>query len=258
VDSFLLRHSEELNETTSSPQENTRLEVPREFLRKTLRRMKDAVKGCVRDLVFNLDEVGVSDWEDRKSKRVVVPAALNGQTIHHGINRNLKHITVVTCVAASGEYLIPYIVTSQDSSALRPDLQARGIEFHRHLEIVPSQKPYVNGKTFANYIKTVFIPYVAKVRRERDIEQEEAALLMDNCPCHVTSEVTTLLTQARVRVITFAPHTTHIFQLLDVTLFEMFKRAGKYSLPFEDLNSTSQFIYNLLINFLKTMTPVNI
>jgi hypothetical protein len=184
VDSFLLRYSDELETTTNSAQENSRLEVPQEFLRETLRCMNDAVQDCLRDLVLDLDEVGVSDWEDRKSKQVVVSAAFNDQTIHHGINRNLKHITIVTYVISSGEYLMPYIVTSQDFSALRLELQKRGIEFHKHLEIVPSQKLYANGKTFASYIETVFLPHVAKVRGERKIEEEEAALLMDNSTLH--------------------------------------------------------------------------
>jgi hypothetical protein len=101
VDSFLLRHSEELKETRSRPQENSYLKIPREFLSETFRWMKDAIQGCVRDLGFNLDEVVASDMENWKSKRVIIPAAPNGQTIHHGINRNLKHVTVVTCLAAS-------------------------------------------------------------------------------------------------------------------------------------------------------------
>jgi hypothetical protein len=104
----------------------------------------------------------------------------------------------------------------------------------------------------------VFLQYGAQVRCEREIKEEEAALLMDNCACYVTSEVMTLITQVKVHVIIFAPHTTNIFQLLDFTLFSVFKRAEKYSLPFDDLNSPSHFIYNLLINFLKTMTPPDI
>jgi hypothetical protein len=193
-----------------------------------------------------------------KSNRVIVQAALNDQTINHGINRNLKDITVVTCVEASGEYLIQYVVTSQDSSAFQFELQKLGIEFHGHLEIVPSQKPSVNGKTFVSHIRTVILPYVAKIRREIEIEDEEAAVLMDNCQCHVTSEVMTLLTQPKVRVITFALPITNIFQMLDFTLFKVFKRVGKYNLPFDNLNSTSHFISNLLINFLKERTPPNI
>jgi hypothetical protein len=34
--------------------------------------MAGVVQGCIHDLVFNLDEIGVSEWEDRKSKKVVV------------------------------------------------------------------------------------------------------------------------------------------------------------------------------------------
>jgi hypothetical protein len=119
-------------------------------------------------------------------------------------------------VAVSGEHLIPYLITSQDSPALQDDLKHRGIEFGRHLIIKGSQKAYVNSKTFSEYVKSVFIPYVTKVRREREIELEEAVLLMDNCPSHITKEVIDMFTAAKVRVVTFAPYTTDIFQLLEV------------------------------------------
>jgi hypothetical protein len=38
----------------------------------------------VAELVFNLDEGGISDWEDRKkkTKTVIVPATMVGQTMH--------------------------------------------------------------------------------------------------------------------------------------------------------------------------------
>jgi hypothetical protein len=67
---------------------------------------------CVCDLAFNRDEVAVSEWEDRKSKKIIVPIAMGSQTIHHGVNRNAKQIAVTTCVAASGEHAIPYTTTS--------------------------------------------------------------------------------------------------------------------------------------------------
>jgi hypothetical protein len=37
-----------------------------------------------------------------------------------------------------------------------------------------------------------------------------------------------LLGSARVLVVAFAPHTAKIVQLLDLTLFGIFKRDGKY------------------------------
>jgi hypothetical protein len=65
---------------------------------------------------------------------------------------------------------------------------------------------------------------------------------MDKCPSHFTKEVIDMLAAASVRIVTFAPHTTHVFQLLDWTLFDSFKRVGKYQLLFPDVNSMSRFI----------------
>jgi hypothetical protein len=51
------------------------------FLVETLRRMEEVDNGLVCDLVVNLGEAAASEWENRKRKRVVVPASLRGRTI---------------------------------------------------------------------------------------------------------------------------------------------------------------------------------
>jgi hypothetical protein len=43
-----------------------------------------------------------------------------------------------------------------------------------------------------------------------------------------------ILTTARGRVVTFAPHTKHDFHILDLTSFWTFKRVAKYHLSFYD------------------------
>jgi hypothetical protein len=69
IDSFISRQADELTEKKSSPQEEARLQVPRVFLEETIWTMHETIKGRPSELVFNLGEVGISDWEDRKSKR---------------------------------------------------------------------------------------------------------------------------------------------------------------------------------------------
>jgi hypothetical protein len=54
--------------------------------------MQEAVNDSPSDLGFNLGEVGISDWEDCKSKKVVVSVAFAGQAVHHGTSRNLKRL----------------------------------------------------------------------------------------------------------------------------------------------------------------------
>jgi hypothetical protein len=220
--------------------------------------MEQAVQGIVRDQVFNLDDVGVSEWEDRKPKRVVITTSLSGQIIHHGVNRNLKYVTVVICMAVSEKHLIPYLITFQDLPALQDDSKHHAIEFGRHLIIKGNQKADVNSKTFAEYVKSVFISCVTKVRRERRIEPEESVSLIDNHPSHITKQVIDMLTTARVRIKTFVPNTTHIFQILDLMLFGSFKKVGKCQLPFAAINSTSPFIYRIYMDFKKALTDANI
>jgi hypothetical protein len=61
VDSFILRNRDELAETKSKPREDARLEVLRIFLNETLGCLGEYVREMKAELVFNLDEVGVSE-----------------------------------------------------------------------------------------------------------------------------------------------------------------------------------------------------
>jgi hypothetical protein len=142
----MLRHSAELIEKKSSPQEEPRLQVPRIFLEKTIWNMHETLQGCPADLVLNLDENGISDWEDRKPKKVVVPITASAHNVHHRISRNLKRISIVTCIFTGGACLTPYLVPSHDSAALHRDLEATGMQIGKHLILKQRVKPYINAE----------------------------------------------------------------------------------------------------------------
>ena len=89
--------------------------------------MKEAVHPRHAELVLNLDEQGISDWEDRKSKWVVIPILAEHQPVHHGVSWNLKHLSVVTCMSAGGQCLMPYMVTSQTSQPVCCYLSTTGL-----------------------------------------------------------------------------------------------------------------------------------
>jgi hypothetical protein len=61
VDLFILHHRDDLTETKSTSQEETRLEVPRAFLDETMCCLREYVQGMKADLVINLNEVGMSE-----------------------------------------------------------------------------------------------------------------------------------------------------------------------------------------------------
>jgi glutamine cyclotransferase len=62
-----------LLQAKSSPPEEQRLQVPRVFLQRTVQNLNEYeyIQGCTAELVFNLDEIGISDWENRKARKVV-------------------------------------------------------------------------------------------------------------------------------------------------------------------------------------------
>jgi phosphopantothenoylcysteine synthetase/decarboxylase len=118
-----------------------------------------------------------------------------------------------------------------------------------------NRKPYVNTETFLDHIEIVFFPNLIELRTLDEFAEEFAVLLMDNCSSHVTGYAIALLTKARVRVITLAPHTTKIFQILDVTLL---KRHLRYELPFEDQKATVKSIMKVYHDFKPTILEPNI
>jgi hypothetical protein len=224
--------------------------------------MKEAIECRPSDLVFNVDEVGVCEWEDRKTKMVMVMVMVQStaatQTIHHRISRNVKHLSIIACISASGACLVPYIVSSQATGAVQQKLTDTGLRFGRDLIMTQREKAYINGTIFANYIRNVFLPHLLRVCTQENLLDEEAVRLMDNCLAHMTDEVLGLLNEAQVRIVTFAPHTTRLFQILDLTLFGVFKRRGHDHLPFQNDQGTAVFIRKVYHDFRATMFDTNI
>jgi hypothetical protein len=100
------------------------------------------------ELVFNLDEIGMSEWDNRKEKKVIIPATMDGQTIHHRASRNVRHISIITYITAVGESMTPYTVASQDSDAIGKRLMSRGVRLGVSSVLQHRSKPYVSGKFF--------------------------------------------------------------------------------------------------------------
>jgi hypothetical protein len=88
VDSFLSRHDNDIFETKSSPQENQRLEVPRAFLEAGIEDTKTQIQNARAELVFNLGEIGISEWEDRIERKVMILSPMRDEKISMGFAGN--------------------------------------------------------------------------------------------------------------------------------------------------------------------------
>jgi hypothetical protein len=100
------------------------------------------------------------------------------------------------CVAASGNHVIPSVIASRDSENLQQGLRTKEVESASHLTVKKSQKADVNGKPFAEDVKSTFVPYVMKVHADGSMQAQEAVISMDNCLSHITGDIIDLFTAA--------------------------------------------------------------
>jgi hypothetical protein len=66
------------------------------------------------------------------------------------------------------------------------------------------------------------------------------------------------LTERRVGIIRFAPHTIQIFQVFDVTLFAVLKWHARCDLPFGDEEVTDKFLMKAYSEFKQRTVDFNI
>jgi hypothetical protein len=148
--------------------------------------------------------MGGSGW--KKSDRSIG----HGRTKDfYGIHRELKHISVVTCISAGGDHMISFLVSSQAGDAIIRKLKTERFRIGIDMILKKRDKSYMNAVLFHEYISTVPLPHIARVRSNRGFEHEPAVVLMDNCPVHMHDDTLQELIAHRVKVVTFPPHGVH-------------------------------------------------
>jgi hypothetical protein len=81
---------------------------------------------------------------------------------------------------------------------------------------------------------------------------------MDNCSVHVQGETLQTLADHRVKVLTFPPHITHIFQSLDLSPFGNFKKRVNYRLPLGTDETTPGLIRRIFHMMKQTLAEHNV
>jgi hypothetical protein len=222
---FLERNASRVCRSVVSPQEQTRLQVPRLFLEQYIKIIKEWIPLVPAELIFNIDECGFSDWEERKAKPVLIPSRVRNATLHYPIDRRIRHQTLICCITAAGDAYCPLLMSADRSVRQVFDLGVRdGID----LKIEIAASPYVTQELFNTYIDEVVISVAVANRELAGCSGKPAILLRDNCSAHCCDDVLKKLARHGIHVITYPPHTSHIFQVLDVLLFGVLKRGKKY------------------------------
>jgi hypothetical protein len=171
------------------------------------------------DVIFNLDEMGVPEWEDGESESVIIPMDLKGRLIRHEARRAINHLTMLACVAANGDALRVVIVSSLK---ILDDIYHSGRRVGSNFVVGRNGKFYVDTPLFEGFIRHRFILYITS-RSTIPCDPRVEAF-------HFTSpgDVFWLFGENHVKIVVFAPHKTNVFQALDLSFFGIFQTKEKF------------------------------
>jgi hypothetical protein len=68
------------------------------------------------ELIVNLHETGLSDWEERKAKPMIIPSEATQIPLPDPADRNIRHHTLLCCVSASGDAYTPLFIASRPNT----------------------------------------------------------------------------------------------------------------------------------------------
>ena len=255
ANTFLDRHSDKICKSTVFPQEEPRLQVPRSYLEQYIELLKQIVPLVPAELIFNMDECGNSDWEDKKPKNVIIPKILKDHRLHFPIRRSLKHATLLATISAAGDAYFPTIF-SKDNVSL--NIFKSGIREGIDLNIRVGNTSYVTRDDFCTHISEKFIPLVEDTRNITGCQDKKSLLFLDNCSCHLDNEMLRKLADHKVILITYPPHTSGLFQVLDRLTFSLMKGAKRRIFKDDNINPIVDHIKRIFKGYEEATTSENI
>lgn len=170
-------------------------------------------------LIFNCDESGFPT--DPSKKKALGEKGKKGfYRVVGGTGR--ENISVNACVSADGSILPPHIIFK--GKAVQPRWIPKANEYPG-TQYCATKNGYMEECAFYQWIETAFVPYVDKVRRENNLENQTALLLFDGHRSHISTRLIELALKNNIVLFRFPSHLTHRLQPLDKCVFGPIKTA---------------------------------
>jgi hypothetical protein len=145
IHSFLHRSASHVRRMTILSQKMTRMQIPRSYLGQYIVLMDKSVPLAPAELIFDMDETGLSDWEEHRPKRNLVSSEASDANIHDPVDRRIRHQTLLCCISASGDVYCPLLISSYRQAGSAFD---RGIREGIDAKIEVRDSPYMTAELF--------------------------------------------------------------------------------------------------------------
>ena len=225
------------------PTDSRRITVKKEDIERFYANLANDLEGVHPALVFNVDEMGVEMFADRKEVKVFVrPEQIPADgPLYVGVPRSSRRCMVVACIALNGSTLIPTIITR--TITLNSHVFDRGYSF-RNVRVFSTETSFITGNIFHRWVCEVFIPRVNQTRSFLRTAlgpfNDKAVLIMDGCSAHKVEELQPIFEANRIVVRFLVPHSSHLTQPLDLGIFgrckSILRSDSHYVIQLRDLD----------------------
>jgi hypothetical protein len=173
--------------------------------------LTSALAGVDSSRLFNVDETGLSTVQSQKER---VLAHKGRKQVGKMVSAERgETITAVCCISASGIFIPPMLIFPR---ARINDRLSRGAPPGSIIKCSPSG--WINSDLFVEWLKH-FINSCGATPDKKTV------LLLDNHESHISLEAYELCRKYGVTMVSFAPHTSHRCQPLDLTVYGPLKVA---------------------------------
>ena len=203
--------------------------------------------------VFNIDEMGYSEYYDSRKKKCVVPNNYIGNSIQFAVNRNTSHSTLLGGITAAGDVLRPLIIGERET--IEMELLNLGYT-PKKLMLAKTKSGYINQETFQQWIKNYFFSDVKEMRNKENYS-ETAILILDNLNCHVSDNFRELCEIENIAVKPIPPHSSDQLQPLDIGIFANLKYIMTNANVQKHLNPQSRRIIKMYDSYYAAASPRN-
>lgn len=155
--------------------------------------------------IWNVDETGISLYHSPPK----VLSRRGGQPFSITSCRS-STTTLVAAVSALGETLPPYIIYK--GKRLTQELVSNGMEGSK---FTTSENGWVTSDIFLDFFKNHFLT---------NVTERPVILLYDGHSTHITANIIETARESNVHLFVLPPHSSHMLQPLDVSIFSPFKQ----------------------------------
>ena len=249
------KYPNQLMQSVAHPQDEQRIFVTKTTAKIHILNLIRYVNNVPTELILNLDEASSSEWEDKRSKIVIVPYENYNKTIEFPVDRCAKKITICATISMAGDVLPPLIISHRKT--IDEEILNSGWRSGQDYIYYYNEKSFMTKAIFQDYIIHTIIQYIDRTRESMKLKDYPAVLLSDNCPSHRCEEIYKELANHNIRLITFPPHTTNLFQPLDLVTFSSFKLEKAMVNSKYKKRSQSDMFYRNLVAMEKATTSSN-